>query len=581
MHLFQRSCFVASILSLTAVAGAQDRSGVTLYPVYSIDWHSVSVGSHTGITSGTLLVPGGGWPILGPVPTPWGGPPLYGPGPSCTGAPGGTPCPVDVDAVSLGFSGMLGSSSGIFAGTLRFSVDPFATGVSGIPGHATLSSEAAAMDSAADILIHPGALPPGPLGPGPASPFRGGIDGDGLRSTSGFTYPGLGLIEPCPPVTGIPAYAGDNLDALAFQETFQPSGTYFSLEGSITDPLTGVPAANSAAFNGFVGGDILKVTATGPVIYAPASALGLDLVQGPGSDDVDALAVHDYTGSTLDGIYVPPTAMYDWELGVSDLILFSVRRGSAVIGQMDSLLGLPIQEGDILMPPLPGGGLSPYPAIFYAGERLGLASVRSGTAVGNFSDDLDALGYAYGAVIDCNHDGWDDIVQIGSGTHPDGDGNGVPDDCQLWSYCGVANPNSTGLPTRLSGTLNMGPDAGLHLEADQGPPNQIGYFLVGPSMATPGFSIGQGRLCLISNAMHPIGRYNVAGTSMNSVGLFDASGVLVNMVGTSSVGTGFDIPTDLPSIGVTIQTGSYWHFQLWHRDVGGQSNFSDAVRMAF
>ncbi|MEZ5975726.1 MAG: hypothetical protein R3E96_13060 [Planctomycetota bacterium] len=50
------------------------------------------------------------------------------------------------------------------------------------------------------------------------------------------------------------------------------------------------------------------------------------------------------------------------------MLLFSVRRGSWVIGQPDSIFGIPIEEGDILTTPLPTamGGVSPFPGIFIA-----------------------------------------------------------------------------------------------------------------------------------------------------------------------------------------------------------------------
>ncbi len=582
MHLLHRSCFVASLLTLAAVAGAQNRSGPIIIHLYSIDWHSVSVGPHTGITSGTLLFPAGGAGALGPLGSPNGGLPAFGLDPSCWGAPGGTPCPVDIDGISVGNGGHLAQSSGVEAGLLRYSVDPFAIGTVNLPGQPGLASEAAAMDAAADLLTHVHNLPPGPLGPGVPVAHRGSTDGNGLRSTSTFTYPGLGLIEPCPPVIGNPAYTGDNLDAITFPSTFVPtSHFYFSLEGSITDPLTGIPSTGSAQAHGFQGADVLHASGSGTItLFADAASLGLDLVQGPGSDDVDAIEVYDYKGAIMDGIYTAPTVLFQWETGESDLVLFSVRRGSAVIGQIDSLLGIPIQESDILMPPIPGG-LSPFPGIFIAGERLGLASVRAGTASGNFSDDLDGFGNAVTVLSDCNHDGLDDIVQIGTGALVDGDGNGFPDDCQSWLVCDAPINISTGLPALLSRAFSIGSGSGLRLDAHQGPPNQFGYFLIGSSSTISGIMIGQGRLCLSTHSPDTIGRYNVTGSSLNSIGVFNAAGALQNLAGTSSTGIGFDVPAILPNSAGTIAPGSYWHFQLWHRDLGGQSNFSDTLRVIF
>ncbi|HEB60356.1 MAG TPA: PEP-CTERM sorting domain-containing protein [Phycisphaeraceae bacterium] len=159
--------------------------------------------------------------------------------------------------------------------------------------------------------------------------------------------------------------------------------------GRTFDPVEGMPNTSSAAVNGgFSGGDVL-VTITGvvgPAVYAPAPMLGLDLVAGHDTDDLDALILHE----NGDGVFTPPQSMFDWVFGNSDMIFFSVRRGSALIGAPDSIFGIPIEEGDILMPPLPGG-VSPFPGIFIAAENLGLATLRSGVALQPWADDLNAL----------------------------------------------------------------------------------------------------------------------------------------------------------------------------------------------
>ena len=50
--------------------------------------------------------------------------------------------------------------------------------------------------------------------------------------------------------------------------------------------------------------------------------------------------------------YQPSEQPFDWlpgsPGGQRDLVLFSVRRGSAVLGQLDSRFNLPIGEGDVL-----------------------------------------------------------------------------------------------------------------------------------------------------------------------------------------------------------------------------------------
>ncbi len=144
------------------------------------------------------------------------------------------------------------------------------------------------------------------------------------------------------------------------------------------------------------------------------------------------------------------------------------------------------------------------------------------------------------------------------------------------SFCEPMSVNSTGVPTRLRGS-------GLHLEATQGPPNQFGYFLVGTGTSPLGTTaISEGFLCLSLAGSDRIGRYNVSGSPANSFGQFDALGRLANIVGTSSTGFGFDVPSSVPLSGnPTIQAGQTWHFQLWHREDGGDSNFSNGLSVSF
>ncbi|HRV81325.1 MAG TPA: hypothetical protein P5218_07815, partial [Planctomycetota bacterium] len=149
------------------------------------------------------------------------------------------------------------------------------------------------------------------------------------------------------------------------------------------------------------------------------------------------------------------------------------------------------------------------------------------------------------------------------------------------TFCDPANVNSTGLPAQMTGNLNSGSGSGLHLECSQGPSTQFGYFLVGTGSADPGTPLSQGRLCLALTAGNQFGRYNGVGGGGNSVGQFDGAGIFQNLVGSSAVGSGFDVPSALPTIGGTIQAGETWHFQLWYREAAGQSNFSNGLTVQF
>ena len=150
----------------------------------------------------------------------------------------------------------------------------------------------------------------------------------------------------------------------------------------------------------------------------------------------------------------------------------------------------------------------------------------------------------------------------------------------LETFCDPADPNSTGLPTTLAVTAGTGVGADRRLDAVQGPAGQFAYFLVGTAFSEPGTVVSNGHLCVFGS----VGRYNVNGSQWNSLGTFDAQGVLQNMSGTatSSGGSGFDVPLSVPITGAPmIQAGSTWTFQLWHREAGGASNFSNGVSLDF
>ncbi|MEZ6005483.1 MAG: hypothetical protein R3F33_15010 [Planctomycetota bacterium] len=156
------------------------------------------------------------------------------------------------------------------------------------------------------------------------------------------------------------------------------------------------------------------------------------------------------------------------------------------------------------------------------------------------------------------------------------DGGGVGS-----TFCDPAANNSTGVPARLTGSPSGAAGSGLHLDVDQGPPTSFGYFLIGTGASDPGTPISQGFLCLAVSAGNQFGRYNVVGGALNSVGQFDAGGVLQNVVGTSSTGSGFDVPAAIPSIGGVISAGQTWHFQAWFREAAGASNFSNGLSVTF
>jgi hypothetical protein len=333
-----------------------------------------------GIGPGDILVPTPPAPALGPVPPPtvvvtnW--------------ALGVFPPPTwnlpELDALSYGRANVVTQNA---AGSgwgnpprFHFSVDSYAGGTPGSPAPPNVFTEGVftgAFEASADVyLALP--LPLAPLPPGGPTGNTLVLDGDGF----GAGIPGIGLIEPNPPTPGFPD-PGDTLDALSLLPgPIFP--VYFSLDARWADPLDGPPAnLGSAAANGFLPGDVIVTPAAGavPFVYAPAGLLGL----GP-RDDLDALVLWE----NGDGFYTPSKKPFDWQYANNiDMLFFSVRRRSPIIGAPDSIFGVPIVEGDILVPPVAGGAT---PGIFIAAEWLGLETIRTGAPpFPPHSDDLDAL----------------------------------------------------------------------------------------------------------------------------------------------------------------------------------------------
>jgi hypothetical protein len=350
-------------------------------PTFSVDFQGPTRGmpdSFTGtpISEGDILTTSQPGP---PGPNATAGGPLPTPGlevGALAGAPGVVPGGLGILPGPLGFVEVDALSYGRDQGLyLDFSVDEFAAGVPGPPQRPNVASEgiAGAAQASADVFAYLGPVAPTP--PGPIFGNTALIDGDGLVPSG---RRGVGLIEPNPPTPGLQPDPGDNLDAVDVDTTFLDlaGAIFFSLDAAFPDPLEALPANTGTALaNGFSGADVLWsfAGAAAPALAIPAASLGLDLF-GFDTDDLDALAFDDADGSL--------------SLTPGDTLYFSVRRGSAVIGLGDSAFGMPIEEGDILMPPTVAGA---PPAIFIAAEALGLGTVRSGTAGQFGADDVNAI----------------------------------------------------------------------------------------------------------------------------------------------------------------------------------------------
>lgn len=436
-------------LAWVLFAGFALTAGAIAQPMFSIDWRGPPIGAPDAcfgvpITEGDLLTtPLWGPPRPGPLPTPCiaisggFGPPAPGLAlplhPPAIGHPPGVPGMVEVDAISFGTDYAPKQGANHKYVKWYFSVDEFAVGLPNAPAPPNVFSAGIAgwNEAAGDVFVAiglTGALPPCARQPNMGNTES--IDGNGLAPYGG---PGIGLIEPDPPWPG-PVAPGSNLDAVDVDTLImpgQPAVVYYSLDAAFMDPLRGVPNSGSAATiaPGIVGGDVLVGHLPGgpPVPYARAVQLGLDLF-GPGTDDLNALAL--WENGT--GAFERNVGPFSWVGGATDALFFSVRRGSALVVNRvpDSRCGLPIEEGDILVPPFIQGL---PPAIWIPAESLGLATVRSGTAAG-FGDDLDALDVLCRILGDLDQDGDVDLADLSTllaayGRGPAGDlnGDGVTD----------------------------------------------------------------------------------------------------------------------------------------------------------
>jgi hypothetical protein len=327
---------------------------------------------------------------------------------------------------------------------------------------------------------------------------------------------------------------------------------YFSLDGAFPDP-NGIPHSGSAQLNGFQPAAILRKQIGGgsPTVYASPSQLGLN----PFLDDVDALVLSE----NGDGIFQPSLTPFDWlgtATGGRDMLLFSVRRGSAVIGQMDSLMGLPIEAGDILIPPV-AGGLSPFPGIFIAAEALGLSTMRSGGPM----DEIDGVSIDIDPFFDCNNNGVEDSVDIGQGVSNDSNNNGIPDECErtFSRYCtctaavapcgnssattGCQNSTGAGGSADGMGTTSLVTDD-LQVVVGGLPPNSSHLLFSGPNQTQ--ITFGDGVRCI--------------GSPVYRLGIQTASGA-----GTSNFGPGI-AATLCSSFSQCLMAGSTFNFQVWYRN---------------
>ncbi len=583
----------ASLLAAAASAQTQVQ--------YSIDWKSQSVSrpdsssAQRPMTEGDVLAPGNAATGVIPAPRvvlPGSGLFLQGYA-SCLGHVGGTACQIDVDALSGGDDALFRLNQPRRPRIL-FSVDEWASGHPATPQnppHASVRNQGnptvpplgpGVFEACADVYSDVN-LPSPPLGPN-FTPRNNTLvfDGNSLPSANSFTGPGLGLLEPRTTNAPFP-YPGDNLDALEIGTDLATAPVvYFSLDSTFLDRANQVSNSGSAAANGFSSADVLKRTlGTSAIVhFATASQLGLDRF-GVGTDDLDALVLAD----NGDGVYQRSLVPYDWTNGSTDMLVFSVRRGSAIINQPDSLFGAPIQPGDLLLPPV-AGGLNQNPAIFLSAESLGLRTERGDS--NKDGDDLDALDFEELPVFDCNENGVEDSVDIANGASQDTNFNGIPDECEdkVVEYCpcplgskatctnadaSAGCANSTGVGGRLLSNIQSGGSVSLALDnlvltATQLPLNVQGMVYMGRSSRPP-TTFYDGLRCINL----PVLRH----ATKNS-----------GATGSFALGPGI-AALSLARFGAsgTIAPGDTLYFQTWYRDptgpCGTSANVTSAIKVTF
>ncbi|MFT4538391.1 MAG: hypothetical protein ACI835_000825 [Planctomycetota bacterium] len=574
-----------ALIAASLVGGAQAQDLFT----FSVDWHGPANGTPgfggvIEITEGDILMPPFGFPDFGPLPPPQifltgaeMGLPLYG---ICDSTPG-NPCRIEVDAFSDGNDSILKNLPGL-PYNIYFSTDEYAVGF-GVGPTASILSEAPFGDISADVFVslqtNPGPIPPSTIAP--AIPNTLGFDGNGEASSAPVpaVAPGLGIREPNIPFTGLPNQPfdfGDNLDALNINTNLTQARVFFSLDGGLFDTKAGVNNSNSAQQNfNLSAGDILMRNLGGgaPTVYADHALLGLSAL-----DDIDALILHE----NGDNLYQPSLVPYDWEGGTTDMLIFSVRRSSPIIGQLDSIQGVPIMPGDLLVPPLFGPDPGTTPGLLIPGESLGLSTGRLG---GEF-DDIDALDVEDDPPYhDCNDNGIDDSVDIANGGSCDDNMNGIPDECEPpgtgYCFCTTGQgpcsndytnggcENSTGSGAILEGTGSSSVfQDDLVLTITQAPTGQFGLLYMGSNQISAPF--GDGLRCVGAGA---------GGT--HRFGVQSSRGA-----GTYTEGPGIisDACANFPPAGC-ILLGATWNFQGWYRDPGGPCanahNLSNAWSVTF
>lgn len=242
---------------------------------------------------------------------------------------------------------------------------------------------------------------------------------------------------------------------------------------------------------------------------------------------------------------------------------------SDTVGDPVTLTSTAIPAGSSHAPPLPTVG-SPATTTFSWTPNAGDVGQYVITYTADNQDQQVDCEVTINVALDCNDNGVADDDDIANGTSEDGNGNGIPDECEALgdNYCGPGNPNSTGSPgTILATGSDVAADMDLTLTACNLPPGNVCLFIASANQGLIQPPRSCGNLCLMGP---DIARFK-----------FDAA--IVDDNGKCSLDVDpFVVLTNPPQ---PILAGQTWYFQAWHRDAGAgpdcNNNFTDAVCITF
>ncbi|MFT5291454.1 MAG: hypothetical protein ACI82F_003536, partial [Planctomycetota bacterium] len=324
------------------------------------------------------------------------------------------------------------------------------------------------------------------------------------------------------------------------------------------DLATGAPLYDSPLMPGFTDQNTPFVGRDGTVFFA----------RSQNNAAVDFLYAFDDNGTSFTQRWMVPVRWTTGHThGVSKSgVVYTFNANDEFVG-LDPMSGTEIMNAGILSP-LGSPNLSPQTVV----DGAGTVYVSNGWAntpatdgrLWAFNEDLSVQHFTIN--LDRQNNGGPALGGAGYLVMADRQGVYAYRSQELGgTYCSPAVPNSAGLSGRIipRGSLTAS-DNDVILRAQDLPPNQFGFFINGTAQANVPMAGGsQGTLCVGGS----VGRYNL------NVAQTGPDGRLELRLDLSH--------TPTPTGTISINAGQTWHFQCWHRDAGGNSNFTDGVTIVF